>query len=164
MGRHVSAQHTKGQRSKLYWNWNWNWIRDGKRNWRGYGYERGLSALHVRHTPAYTQELLAVDPSSAQYGQFHRERRGKPNEYAETTRSPSCAENRQSSRCRHITAHITSPRPCTTMTTPTTPISASATIGFRDPLVRREESEARAKAAPPPPKVVTGRPRAPVGD
>jgi hypothetical protein len=38
-------------------------------------------------------------------------------------------------------------------------------MGFRDPLVvRREESEARTKAAPPPPKVVTGRPRAPVGE
>jgi len=37
-------------------------------------------------------------------------------------------------------------------------------MGLRDPLVvRREESEARAKAAPPH-KVVTGRPRAPVGE
>ena len=38
-------------------------------------------------------------------------------------------------------------------------------MGFRDPLlVRREESEARAKAARPAPKVVTGKPRAPVGE
>ncbi|KAI0271944.1 hypothetical protein BGY98DRAFT_1004602 [Russula aff. rugulosa BPL654] len=59
----------------------------------------------------------------------------------------------------------TKPRSSTTTTTPTTPASASATMGFRDPLVvRREESQARAKAAPAPPKVVTGKPRAPVGE
>jgi len=46
----------------------------------------------------------------------------------------------------------------------TTLASACAAMGLRDPLVvRREESEARAKAAPPH-KVVTGRPRAPVGE
>jgi hypothetical protein len=38
-------------------------------------------------------------------------------------------------------------------------------MGFQDPLVvRREENEARAEAVPPPPKVVTERPRAPVGE
>jgi len=42
--------------------------------------------------------------------------------------------------------------------------SAASASGFRDPiLVRREESEARAKAAPAPPKVFAGKPRAPVG-
>ena len=42
--------------------------------------------------------------------------------------------------------------------------SAASAGGFRDPLmVRREESEARAKAAPAPPKVFAGKPRAPVG-
>lgn len=47
---------------------------------------------------------------------------------------------------------------------PRTPWSSTSS-GFRDPLVmRREELEARAKAVPPPPKVVTGRPRAPVGE
>jgi hypothetical protein len=57
-------------------------------------------------------------------------------------------------------------KPCSSTTTIlTTPASASASMGFRDPLVvHREESEARAKAAPPPPKVVTGRPHAPVGE
>ncbi len=55
----------------------------------------------------------------------------------------------------------TKPRSSTTTTTPTTPVSA----GFRDPLVvRREESEARTKAAPAPPRVVAGKPRAPVGE
>ena len=45
---------------------------------------------------------------------------------------------------------------------PRTPWSSTSS-GFRDPLlVRREEHEARAKAVPPPPKVVSGRPRAPV--
>ena len=49
----------------------------------------------------------------------------------------------------------------TTMTKPSTPSSA----GFRDPLVvRREETVARARAVPPPPRVVTGKPRAPVGE
>jgi hypothetical protein len=64
------------------------------------------------------------------------------------------------------TSPRTKPRSSTTTTTPTTPASASPnSIGFRDPLVvRREESEARAKAARPPPKVVTGKPRAPVGE
>ena len=55
-----------------------------------------------------------------------------------------------------------------TPSTPSTPLSASAASSssrFRDPLVvRREESEARAKAARPPPKVVAGKPRAPVGE
>jgi len=42
--------------------------------------------------------------------------------------------------------------------------SAASAGGFRDPLVmRREENEARAKAAPAPPKVYAGKPRAPVG-
>ena len=63
------------------------------------------------------------------------------------------------------TSPRTKPRSSTTVTTPTTPASASPTTGFRDPLiVRREENEARAKAARPPPKVVTGKPRAPVGE
>jgi hypothetical protein len=38
-------------------------------------------------------------------------------------------------------------------------------MGFRDPLVVRrelEESEARAEAVPPPPKVVTEKPHAPL--
>ena len=49
-------------------------------------------------------------------------------------------------------------------TTPTTPASVTATIRFRDlPVVRREESEARAEATSPPPKVVTGKLRASVG-
>ncbi|KAI0265361.1 hypothetical protein BC834DRAFT_879065 [Gloeopeniophorella convolvens] len=44
---------------------------------------------------------------------------------------------------------------------PRTPWSAS----FRDPLVvRREALEARVKSAPVPPKVVAGKPRAPVGE
>ena len=48
---------------------------------------------------------------------------------------------------------------------PRMPRSATSAGGFRDPLaMRREESQARAKAVPPPPKVVTGRPRAPVGE
>ncbi len=55
---------------------------------------------------------------------------------------------------------------------PRTPRSATSSIssttsagGFRDPLVvRREESEARAKSAPLPPRVVSGKPRAPVGE
>jgi hypothetical protein len=55
-----------------------------------------------------------------------------------------------------------------TPSTPSTPASASAASSssrFRDPLVvRREESEARAKTAKPPPKVVAGKPRAPVGE
>jgi hypothetical protein len=53
-----------------------------------------------------------------------------------------------------------------TPSTPSTPASAaSSSSRFRDPLVvRREESEARAKAARPPPKVVAGKPRAPVGE
>ena len=43
--------------------------------------------------------------------------------------------------------------------------SSSTSAGFRDPLVvRREESEARAKATPRPPKVVAGKPRAPIGE
>jgi hypothetical protein len=43
--------------------------------------------------------------------------------------------------------------------------SSSTSGGFRDPLVvRREENEARAKATPRPPKVVAGKPRAPVGE
>ncbi|KAH9029601.1 hypothetical protein EDB85DRAFT_1965939 [Lactarius pseudohatsudake] len=47
---------------------------------------------------------------------------------------------------------------------PRTPWSSTSS-GFRDPLVmRREEHEARAKAVPPPPKVVSGKPRAPVGE
>ncbi|KAI0274492.1 hypothetical protein BGY98DRAFT_993099 [Russula aff. rugulosa BPL654] len=42
------------------------------------------------------------------------------------------------------------PRSFTTTTIPTTPASASATMGFWDPLVvRREENEARSEAAPP---------------
>ncbi|KAH9997035.1 hypothetical protein BJV77DRAFT_985212, partial [Russula vinacea] len=48
-----------------------------------------------------------------------------------------------------------------TPSTPSTPLSASAASSssrFRDPLV------ARAKAARPPPKVVAGKPRAPVGE
>jgi hypothetical protein len=57
-------------------------------------------------------------------------------------------------------------------TTPTIPASASETMGFRDPLILlfacREENEASAKTAPPPPKVVTGKrravTRAPVGE
>ena len=61
----------------------------------------------------------------------------------------------------------TKPQSSTMTTIPTTPTSAPATMGFRDPLVVRwEESEACAKMAPPPssPKVVTGRPRAPVDE
>jgi hypothetical protein len=43
--------------------------------------------------------------------------------------------------------------------------SSSTSGGFRDPLVvRREEDEARARAAPRPPRVVSGKPRAPVGE
>jgi hypothetical protein len=43
--------------------------------------------------------------------------------------------------------------------------SSSTSGGFRDPLVvRREESVVRAKAAPRPPRVVSGKPRAPVGE
>ncbi|KAI0251515.1 hypothetical protein BJV78DRAFT_1210251 [Lactifluus subvellereus] len=43
--------------------------------------------------------------------------------------------------------------------------SSSTSAGFRDPLVvRREEVEARAKVAPRPPRVVAGKPRAPVGE
>lgn len=46
---------------------------------------------------------------------------------------------------------------------PRTPWSSTSS-GFRDPLVvRREELEARARSVPPPPKVVAGKPRAPVG-
>ena len=42
---------------------------------------------------------------------------------------------------------------------------SSTSSGFRDPLVmRREEHEARVKTAPAPPKVVSGKPRAPVGE
>jgi hypothetical protein len=38
-------------------------------------------------------------------------------------------------------------------------------MGFRDPLVvRREDNDARAKAAPPTPEGVTGEPHTPVGD
>ncbi|KAI0283609.1 hypothetical protein BGY98DRAFT_950693 [Russula aff. rugulosa BPL654] len=48
------------------------------------------------------------------------------------------------------------------------PASASETMGFRDPLIPlfacREENEVRAKTAPPPPKVVTGKRRTPVGE
>jgi hypothetical protein len=47
---------------------------------------------------------------------------------------------------------------------PRTPWSSTSS-GFRDPLLmRREEHEARAKAVPAPPKVVSGKPRAPVGE
>ena len=43
--------------------------------------------------------------------------------------------------------------------------AGAGAAGFRDPLVvRREETEARAKTAQPPPKVFAGRPRAPVGE
>ena len=57
----------------------------------------------------------------------------------------------------------TKPRSSTTTTTPTTPASASATAGFWDPpVMRQEETEARSKAARPPPKVIAGKPRAPV--
>jgi hypothetical protein len=43
--------------------------------------------------------------------------------------------------------------------------SSSTSGRFRDPLVvRREVNEARAKATPRPPKVVAGKPRAPVGE
>jgi hypothetical protein len=44
------------------------------------------------------------------------------------------------------------------------PASVSATMGFRDSLIScHAESEACASTAPPPPEVVTGKPRAPVG-
>ncbi|KAI0293637.1 hypothetical protein B0F90DRAFT_1762074 [Multifurca ochricompacta] len=53
------------------------------------------------------------------------------------------------------------PWSATATSLPTSAVSA----GFRDPLVvRREENEARAKAVPPPPRVISGKPRAPVGE
>jgi hypothetical protein len=60
----------------------------------------------------------------------------------------------------------TRPRSSTLMnSTPPASAPASSSSRFRDPLVvRREESEARAKSARPPPKVVSGKPRAPVGE
>ncbi|KAI9507111.1 hypothetical protein F5148DRAFT_1015458 [Russula earlei] len=45
------------------------------------------------------------------------------------------------------------------------PPRSATTAGFRDPLVvRREQTEARVKAAPLAPKVFAGKPRAPVGE
>jgi hypothetical protein len=61
--------------------------------------------LHVRHAPAYTQERLAVVPVARRVWPVPTRMQGKPNEYAETTRTRSCVEHRQSSRCRRITAH-----------------------------------------------------------
>ncbi|KAH9060243.1 hypothetical protein EDB87DRAFT_1790250, partial [Lactarius vividus] len=67
------------------------------------------------------------------------------------------------SRAQSTDRAVTAPAPAEDE--PRTPWSSTSSGGFRDPLVvRREEHEARAKAVPPPPKVVSGKPRAPVGE
>jgi hypothetical protein len=161
-GRHASAQHKKGQRS----------------NGVGLGFGFGLGMGNG--TGEDTDTSVDSAPRSA--------RPPRPRVHPRTTsRSPSSAQSMANSNAgsrmntQRLLGHgralsidraasastspRTKPRSSTTTTTPSTPASASATTGFRDPLlVRREENEARAKAVPPPPKVVTGRPRAPVGE
>ena len=166
-GRHTSAQHKKGQRS----------------NGVGLGFGFGLGMGNGGLTGEDTDTSMDSAPRSA--------RPPRPRIHPRTTsRSPSSAQSMASSNgnaggsrmnTQRLLGHgralsidraaaaeapqRTKPRSSTTTTTPTTPASASATMGFRDPLVvRREESQARAKAAPAPPKVVTGKPRAPVGE
>jgi len=166
VGRHASAQYKKGQRS----------------NGVGLGFGFGLRMGNGNGEDTDTSVDSA--PRSA--------RPPRPRVHPRTTsRSPSSAQSMASSTAnargsrmntQRLLGHgralsinraaaggasprTPKPRSSTTTTTPTTPASASATMGFRDPLVmRREENEARAKAVPPPPKVVTGRPRAPVGE
>ena len=163
-GRPSSVQHIKGQRS----------------NGIGLGFGFGLGMGNG--TGEDTDTSVDSAPRSA--------RPPRPRVHPRTaSRSPSSAQSMASSnanagRSRMNTQRLlghgralsidraavagaqrTKPRSSTTTTTPTTPASASATMGFRDPLLmRREEIEARAKAVPPPPKVVTGKPRAPVGE
>ena len=168
VGRHTSAQHKRGQRS----------------NGVGLGFGFGLGMGNGALTGEDTDTSMDSAPRSA--------RPPRPRVHPRTTsNSPSSAQSMANSNgnvgrgrldSQRLLGHgralsidraaatgappRTKPRSSTTTTTtPTTPASASATVGFRDPLVvRREESEARAKAVPPPPKVVTGKPRAPVGE
>jgi hypothetical protein len=167
MGRHASSQHKKGQRS----------------NGVGLGFGLGLGLGMGNGTGEDTDTSVDSAPRSA--------RPSRPRVHPRTTsRSPSSAQSMASSNAnaggsrmntQRLLGHgralsidraaaagaspRTKPRSSTTTTTPTTPASASATMGFKDPLVvRREEIEARAKTARPPPKVVTGKPRAPVGE
>ena len=171
VGRHTSAaQHKKGQRGS---------------NGVGLGFGFGFSIGSGNGTGEDTDTSVDSAPRSA--------RPPRPRVHPRTaSRSPSSAQSVASSNSNaggsrmntlrllghgralstdRAAAAAASPRAksrssTTAATTPTTPASApSSTVGFRDPLLmRREEHEARSKAVPPPPKVVTGKPRAPVGE
>jgi hypothetical protein len=175
VGRHTSAQHKRGQRSN-------------NNNGVGLGFGLGLGlGLGMGNGTSLTGEDTDTSVDSAP---ARPARPSRPRVHPRmASRSPSSAQSMANSNAgasasrmntqrllghgralsidRAAAAAAGAPRtkPRTSTTTPPTPASASATMGFRDPLVmRREENEARAKAAPPPPKVVTGKPRAPVGE
>ncbi|KAI0266011.1 hypothetical protein BGY98DRAFT_1181322 [Russula aff. rugulosa BPL654] len=123
---------------------------------------KGHRALHVRHAHAYTQERLAVVPVAHRVWRVSARIQGKPNEYAVTTRTWSCAEHRQSCCCRRTTADKTS----IIHDDDNTDNSCICVCNYgilRSLIVRREEKKL-AKATPPPPEAVTGKFRAPVGE
>jgi hypothetical protein len=148
VGRHKSTQHKKGQRS--------NGV--GLRFGFGFGleWETELENMQIRAWTPVRPPHPIVHPRTA-------------------SRSPNIAQNMASSNanaagsrmnaqrllghCRVLSIDRAAaarapqrakPRSFTTTTIPTTPASASATMGFRDPLVvRREENEARTEAEPP---------------
>jgi hypothetical protein len=161
VGWYASAQYKKGQRG----------------NGVGFGFGLGLglglglgmgngtgedtdtSVDSTRPPRPRHPRTTSRSPSSAQ--SMANSNVNKPNEYAETTRTRSFEEHRQSNRCQLTTAHKTSVIHDDNYTYN----SCVCVCNHGIPLVMlREESDARAKAVRPPPKVVSGKPRAPVGE
>ena len=172
-GRHASAQHKKGQRS------------NGVGLGFGFGLGMGSGTGEDTDTSVDSAPLYARPPRPRVHPRTTSRTPSRTPSSAQSMANASAAGGSRMNTQRLLghgralsidraagagTSPRTKPRSSTTTTTtttttPTTPASASATMGFRDPLlVRREENEARAKTARPPPKVVTGKPRAPVGE
>ena len=79
--------------------------------WNGTGEETDTSVNSTRSPrPCIHPRTVSCSPSSVhwQHGQFQCECLGKLVQYAEAARTRSCAEHRQSSRCRSTGAHKTS--------------------------------------------------------
>ena len=96
--------------------------------------------VHPRTTSRSPSTAQSMAISNANAG-------GKPNEYAGTTRTSSCArkaptQQHAAGRCYYCAQNL---RSSTTTTTSTTPASVPATMGFRDPLIVRRE---RARTTP----------------
>ncbi|KAF8495493.1 hypothetical protein F5888DRAFT_1804872 [Russula emetica] len=169
LGRHASGQHKKGQRS--------NGVG------LGFGFGHGMGSgtgeetdtnvdsaprsarppgprVHLRTASRSPSSAQSMASSSVNTGGSRMSRMSTLRLLVHGRAVTRSIDRAAAPRAAASASSRTKPRSSTTTTTTTIPASASATLGFRDPLVvRREENEARAKAAPL--KVVTGKTRAP---